>query len=189
MPECSRNPESSRYRLLLLGLMLAGCSAPADSDRFELGRADATWSNGKLDVRLEQRLALSNEARDALIHGVPLTIELELRLRNAGSTTRVSTETRSFEISYLPLSNHYQLADAATVRTFPRLRHVLAQLSRLEVSLETGVLPAGEYELLARTRLDQERMPPPMRLPVLLSGEWKHDSSWSSWPVQIEPGA
>jgi hypothetical protein len=87
------------------------------------------------------------------------------------------------------LSDHFQLAysDETSVKTFPRLRHVLAELSTLNLSITTGVLPAGEYELLVRMRLDQGRMPPPMRLPVLLSSKWRHDSSWSSWPLMIEP--
>lgn len=189
MPDCARTPDRARRWLLPLVLALAGCSASTDTDRFELDRADAAWSNGSLDIRIEQRLALSDEARNALIHGVPLTIELELQLRNAVNTTRVGAETHRYEIRYLPLSNHYQLAVAGSVSTFPRLRHVLAQLSRLDLSLDTGALPAGEYELLARVRLDAEGMPPPMRLPVLLSAKWKHDSAWSSWPVRVQPEA
>ena len=154
-------------------------------------QVDANWLNGRLDVTCDQRLALSDEARDALIHGVPLTIDLELSLRDTRSQIRVANQTYSYEIHYLPLSDHYQLTDRKNqwVRTFPRLRHVLATLSMLQVSLETGVLPSGDYELLARTRLDQKSMPPPMRLPVMLSASWQHDTSWSSWPLQVEPGA
>jgi len=177
--------------LLVVALALSACSDPAAEGRFELSRVEAKWTNGWMNVTCEQQLSLSNEARNALTHGVPLTVQLELLLRNSGSQTRAGNETYSYEIRYLPMSDHYQLSlsGADTVRTFPRLRHVLAELSNLNVSFETGVLPAGDYELLARTRLDQQRMPPPMRLPVLLSSKWRHDSSWSSWPLEIEPEA
>jgi len=177
--------------LLWAALGLAACSDPAADGRFEVSRVDAKWTNGRMDVTCEQRLSLSNEARNALIHGVPLTVELDLLLRHAVSQTRVGSEKSSYEIRYLPMSDHYQLSPEgeATAKTFPRLRHVLAELSRLSVSFETGVLPAGDYELLARTSLNQQNMPPPMRLPVLLSSKWRHDSSWSSWPLEIEPGA
>ena len=189
MPVCVKTPESATVFLLVAALALTACSDPAADGRFELRRVEAKWANGWMDVTCEQQLSLSNEARNALIHGVPLTVQLELQLRNSGSRTRVGNETFNYEIRYLPLSDHYQLARSGTdtVRTFPRLRHVLAELSGLNVSFETGVLPAGDYELLARTRLDQQRMPPPMRLPVLLSSKWRHDSSWSSWPLEIEP--
>ena len=191
MPACVKTPETVSVFLLMVALTIVACSDPAADGRFELKRVEAKWTNGWMNVACEQQLSLSNEARNALVHGVPLTVQLELLLRNSGSQTRVGNETYNYEIRYLPLSDHYQLSllDGATIRTFPRLRHVLAELSSLNVSFETGVLPAGDYELLARTRLDQQRMPPPMRLPVLLSSKWRHDSSWSSWPLEIEPEA
>lgn len=191
MPACARKPDLRRYLLMACLAVVAGCSDRTADQRFELTKVDADWANGKMDVVCEQRLALSNEAREALIHGVPLTIDLELSLRDTRSQIRVASQTNSYEIRYLPLSDHFQLSEAGTqsVNTFPRLRHVLAALSRLQVSIETGVLPSGDYELLARTRLDQKSMPPPMRLPILLSAKWRHDSSWSSWPLEVKPGA
>ena len=191
MPACVKTSESALVFLLVVVLALTACSDPAADQRFELTRVEATWTNGWMNVSCEQQLALSNEARNALIHGVPLTVQLELLLRNSGSKTRIGEELFNYEIRYLPLSDYYQLSlpGTDTVKTFPRLRHVLAELSSLNVSFETGVLPAGDYELLARMRLDQQTMPPPMRLPVLLSSKWRHDSSWSSWPLEIEPEA
>jgi hypothetical protein len=191
MPACSKAPEPIRICLLAVLLALAGCSGPAAENRFELTLVESTWTNGRLSVVSEQKLLLSAEARNALMHGVPLTLGLELVLRDTRSQTRVGQEKSSYEIRYLPLSDYYQLAFLETdkVKTFPRLRHVLAELSRLNVSVETGVVPAGDYELLARMSLDQDKMPPPMRLPVLLSAKWRHDSSWTSWPLQIDPGA
>jgi len=175
--------------MLFTALNLAACSDPAADSRFVLQQVNALWTNGRLSVISEQKLVLSDEARDALTHGVPLSLAWELRLRSVNSQTRVVEESRHYEIRYLPLSDHFQLAysDETSVKTFPRLRHVLAELSTLNLSITTGVLPAGEYELLVRMRLDQGRMPPPMRLPVLLSSKWRHDSSWSSWPLMIEP--
>lgn len=177
--------------MLLAWLALAGCSDPDADDRFDMARVEARWTNGRLDVTTEQALTLSDEAKDALVHGVPITLELDLLLRNAGDLTPFGEEKRSFEIRYLPLSGYYQVtfAETGAVKTFPRLRHVLAELSRIDASIETGAVPAGDYDLLARIRLDQHNMPPPMRLPVLLSSRWRHDSSWTHWPLQIEPGA
>lgn len=189
MPACTKTPEMPVLILLLAVIGLAACADPGAGGRFELERITAAWSNGRVDATIDQRLALSEEAREALIHGVPLTVELELLLRDAQNKTRVGGENSSYEIRYLPLSDHYQLSGPEGIRTYPRLRHVLADLSDLSLSFDTGALPRGEYELLARTRLDQRKMPPPMRLPVLLSSKWRHDSSWSSWPLQIEPGA
>ena len=169
----------------------AACQSPDSGNLFELSRVDAAWNNGRVTVDYRQRLQLSPEARNALVHGVPLTVEIEVILRDTSSQNRVGSDTRFYEIRYLPLSDHYQLTggDGFQVKTFPRLRHVLADLRDLDLDLETGVLPGGEYELLARIRLDRREMPPPMQLPALLSPEWRHDSNWSAWPLTIDPGA
>ncbi len=191
MPSCTNMPEPAHLALLVVLLACAGCSASSEGGSFEVSRVETSWANGRLSVDYEQRLRLSPEARNALVHGVPLTVEVTLVLRNTTDRTRVGSNTKSYEIRYLPLSEHYQVSEAGEnkVRTFPRLRHVLSDLARLEISFETGALPAGEYELLARCHLDRQRIPPPMRLPTLFSPNWDLDSSWTSWPLKIDPGA
>ena len=191
MPACARFHETGPIWLLVACIALAGCADSAENDRFKFRSVTANWNSGQLRVHTEQTVPLSAEAREALVHGVPLTLLLDFRLRNSVSQIRAAENTERFEIRYLPLSDHYQLTfyDGTPARTFPRLRHALADLSNVSFSLVTGALPAGEYEMLVRLRLDQTAMPPPMRLPVLLSAQWQHDSPWSSWPMKIEPGA
>ncbi|MEJ2385104.1 MAG: DUF4390 domain-containing protein [Xanthomonadales bacterium] len=192
MPGYARHPERRAAVLagvLALGLC-GGCGAPPEAARFAIDDLTATWSNGTVDIRIEQRVDLGEAARDALQHSVPLTITLELVLRGAESRSRLHRVLRHYEIRYLPLSQRWQLRDGddGPTRTFPRLRHVLAELGRVNLSFRTGPLPAGVYELLARSYLDQERMPPPMRLPALFSERWDHASGWTAWPLEVEPG-
>jgi len=177
--------------LLAIALPLGGCQPEAAGGSFEIKAVEAHWANGRVRVRCEQALQLSEPAREALGHGVPLTVELELILRSATSQTRVAEKFSEYEIRFLPMSEHYQVTRLADgqVRTYPRLRHALAGLGRLDLDLDTGALPAGDYELLARTRLDRGRMPPPMQLPILLDSAWKHASTWTSWPIIVDPEA
>lgn len=190
MPACAKSHEPS-LAALLLALILAACGPADHGTRFQLEKVEASWSNGQLQVTAEQSLTLSSEARDALVHGVPLSIETNLSLLESGKRTPVADFSERHEIRYLPLSDHYQLSssDGTKVKTFPRLRHVLAALSTTRLTVRTGAIPSGDYELLLRTQLDRMRVPPPMRLPVHLSAEWRHDSRWTSWPLKIEPGA
>jgi len=191
--------KQSEYRQPNLGLLVAvflvllttACGKPAETGQFELSAVDARWSNGQMEVQFEQELRLSPEARNALVHGVPLTVGVDLVLRDARTQVRIKKNQSYYEIRYLPLSEHYQLSgpDGEDVRTFPRLRHALADLGNLELSFETGALPRGEYELLARSFLDKQKMPPPMRLPVMFSPRWKHESAWLTSQLEIEPGA
>lgn len=175
----------------LAAASLAACGGREEGGQFNISEVEASWSNGHMTVRFQQDLRLSSEARNALVHGVPLTVGVELVLRNSRSQTRVHKNNSHYEIRYLPLSERYQLTDPETnaIQTFPRLRHALAELGNLQVTFDTGALPQGEYELLARSFLDRQRMPPPMRLPALFSPRWKHESSWTSWQLNIEPGA
>jgi len=176
--------------LLSIFILTAGCGRQVDNHRFELNRVDASWSRGHLNATVQQKLTLSSEAKKALVYGVPLTLQLEIFIRSAGSRKPVRKSYFSYEIRYLPLSNYYQLTlpGGVEVRTFPRLRHLLAELSTVSLSFNTGDLPEGSYELRVRTRLDQEKMPPPMRLPMLFSDQWRHDSHWTTWPVEVNSG-
>jgi len=176
---------------LFTAFAMTGCDRPAKETYFDLQQVDARWSNGILKATVHQKLALSSEARKALQHGIPLTVQMEMVIRNTSEQTRVKTNLDYYEIRYLPLSDHYQLTlpVGGEIRTFPRLRHLLADLSTIKVSFQTGVLPKGSYELMTRTRMDKRSIPPPMRLPTLFSSEWRHDSEWSAWPLEILPQA
>jgi len=179
MPGCARFEIA---HAALLSLLLGACSAQDGDRRFEILDIEAHWDNGRIDIRCEQRLQLSAGAREALEHGVPLTIEVEVLIRDMASRTRIDEVTSRHELRYLPLSEHYRVSGDGMddIANFPRLRHALARLSRLELSIEAGTLPAGEYEVLARSRLVHGEMPPPMRLPALFDPEWNHTSAWYS---------
>ena len=171
-------------------LLIAGCSPAATDFGFSLDRIETHLTAGALEVVVHQTLVLSREARDALDHGVPLFIQTELVLRQAGSGQDLKQVHRDFEIHYLPLSSLYQLTTVQpfSVSTFPRLRHVLAELSTVRFSLAEKPLAAGQFELRVRSFLDKRHMPPPMRLPMLFSSQWQHDSGWRTWPLKLATG-
>jgi len=184
---------SKRLAALLMSLaavLLAACGSGQSAGRFDIDRVEASWSNGHMQVRFEQTVQLSQEARTALVHGVPLTLAVELVLRDGKVSAHIRKHQSSWQISYLPLSERYQLSrpDGSELQTFARLRHALAELGDMQVEVETGALPEGEYELLVRGYLDKQRVPPPMRLPVLFSPRWRHRSEWTAWTMNIEPG-
>ena len=136
---------------------------------------------------MQQDLQLSQQAREALEHGVTLTIMLELELHNDNNMMVVRQENRRFQLRYLPLSERYQLSEEETdeLQAFSRLRHALAAIANLNVKFSTGPLLAGNYELRTRISLDESRLPTPMQLPAWFSSQWQHDSEWSVWPFEI----
>lgn len=173
--------------VLSLFLALGGCTEPTGAYGFRIDAVQLRPGYQQIGAAFNQQLRLSGEAVQALQNGVPLTVRLDMELRDSDTLTRLADDSHRFEIRYLPLSQHYQLTGpvAERVRTFPRLRHVLAALSSVELTLGTGALAPGRYELRTRTSLENSRLPAPMRLPALFSKQWRHDTEWSTWPFEI----
>lgn len=169
-------------------IALAGCGPRQALDyAFAVQHVTITPAYQSLDIHLQQSLELSPQAREALEHGVTLTIRLELELRNDNYMIVARRDARRFLLRYLPLSERYQFAEEETgeLRAFPRLRHMLAALDDLDIHFATGPLPPGSYELRTRISLDESRLPTPMQLPAWFSHQWRHDSEWSTWPFKV----
>ncbi len=168
--------------------LLAGCGKPEALDyAFVIQNVTVRPAETSLDVRLQQDLGLSSQAREALEHGVTLTIRLEVELYYDHSKVVPRRDARRFQLRYLPLSERYQLSveETGELRVFSRLRHMLAAMDTFSVRIPTGPLPPGSYELRTRVSLDESLLPTPMQLPVSFSSQWRHDSEWSVWPFNV----
>lgn len=168
-------------------LLLAACVQATGDYGFRILEVQIRPGYQRLTTRYTQELALSQEAIEALEHGVPLTVQLDMELRESLTLTLLANQTRRFEIRYLPLTQTYRLAglDDGSRQDFPRLRHALGALGRLDLEFASGPLAPGQYEFRARTRIDERRLPAPMRLPAQFSAQWQHDSEWTTWPFEI----
>ena len=169
-------------------LFLAGCGQREALDyAFAIKNVSVRPAYQSLDIRLQQQLELSSQAREALEHGVTLTIRLEMELRNDNNMIVANRDARHFQLRYLPLIERYQLEEEQTgeLKTYSRLRHLLAAMDGFNVQMSTGPLPSGSYELRTRISLDESRLPTPMQIPVHISSQWRHDSEWSVWPFKV----
>jgi hypothetical protein len=175
---------------LALSLALAGtagCGLAGGPTRFEVTQAQVNTRGSRVQVLLQQELELSRPARRAVANGVPLILELRYELRAPERLTLLASGVQTYEIRYLPMSERYQLIlpGGETVKTYPRLRHVLRALSSVRLDIESVTLAAGDYQLRARMRLDRTSLPAPMQLPSLVYQAWRHDSEWTQWPFRI----
>ncbi|MGH8034648.1 MAG: DUF4390 domain-containing protein, partial [Lysobacterales bacterium] len=176
--------------LACLLALLAGCSPAESNFGFSVTRVECRFSGESLHVAVQQQLILSNEAKEALIHGVPLVFQTRVMVRARRSHEELQQDNRVFEIRYLPLSERYQLSASPPleVHTFPRLRHALGELTTVEFTFANLQMPPADMELRVRSQLDKRQTPPPMRLPVWFSAQWNHDSGWTSWPLGTGSG-
>jgi len=165
-------------------LLLVACKEQNRDFGFVINGVETRAAGQQLKIVLEQKITLSQDARIALTNGIPLHLEVRAELETDGDSRSIA---RRFEIRYMPLSDHYQLSSQqpAFVRTYPRLRHALADLSAVELNMPLQDVTAGVYELQTRSWLDKRKLPPPMRLPAWFSPNWQHDSGWQSWPVSV----
>jgi Domain of unknown function (DUF4390) len=182
---CAKRPDARRGLTGLLLLLLTGCSPDEAEFGFTIEQLETRYSGDALHIVVHQKLMLSEEAKQALNHGVPLVFQTQATVRAAGSRRDLETASKVFEIRYLPLSNRYQLSSSQPlqVRTFPRLRHALAGLATVDFTFPGMPLPESSLQMRVRSQLEKRHMPPPMRLPVWFSAQWRHDSGWQSWPL------
>lgn len=174
--------------LAVLAFAAVACAPTGEPFGIHIDSLEARTTHNGVSVRAHQEISLSREAREALRHGVPLRIRVDLTMRGGGQWRAVEESTFSYEIRYLPLSDHYQLDGPhrdSGARTFPRLRHVLAELGDLELKLPDVNAMPGQYEVRMRSHLDRSGMPAPMQLPMLLSPNWNHDSGWVTSAVEL----
>lgn len=174
--------------VLVLIIPLSACRSSMGEARFQIEGVRVMARAEGVELSFDLNLALSREAQRALQNGVTLTIELMTRLESVTNGGELAAATVEYRIHYLPLSDRFELLRGEQVSTFPRLRHLLAEIGRGRVALQAGNLPAGPYAVAARCRLDLQQLPPPMRLPALVSASWRHDSGWTSWPVELGAG-
>jgi len=168
-------------------VLLSACAQPADGYGFRILTVDIKPGYQKIATRYQQQLSLSREAARALENGVPLTIQMDMELRDSMTLTLLADDSRRYEIRFKPLSQHYELTGPGQddIRTFPRLRHVMSELASMNLDFRTGPLAPGNYEFRTRTRLENASLPAPMHLPALFSPDWQHDSEWTTWPFEI----
>jgi len=184
-PSCARFRDHP-CRVVIALFLLTACSAEQEDFGISIQSISTRHADRSLRVVVHQKLTLSPEAKRALDHGVPLVFKTQVTVRDTIARTELEQASEEIELSYLPLSDRYQLFLASTqhARTFPRLRHALAEVDTLEFTLPFSVKDAANLELRVRSRLDKSSMPPPMRLPAWFSSQWRHDSGWTRWPLQ-----
>lgn len=135
---------------------------------------------------------LGSEAREALDSGIPLSLELQVRViepRYWWWDAEVVEFSQRQELRYHALSRRYVVHNRATgdSRTFFRRDVAMTDWTTLEAvpllrrqQLENGV----HYEVQVRVRLDLDSLPHPLRTVAYVSPDWRLVSEWYTWPLE-----
>lgn len=174
--------------LLAIGL-IAMPSARAD---FTIRSGATQLDNGTLTTRADIELDLSQQAQDALVRGIPLTIVLEMTLSRRRSIIwdeRIAQWRFTRELSYHSLSGRYIVKglNGAGQHSYRTLNEALDAIGSFTSTWHSGdavpAPPAG-YWVALRVRLDPDSLPAPLRLVAMLWPGWRLSSGWEEWQVQ-----
>lgn len=129
-------------------------------------------SEGALTLEFSARLTLSRAIEDALRRGVPMYFELDATLyrpRWYWRDARVSHVSRSYRLSYQPLTGSWRVGLGALGQSYPTLSDALAVISRVSGwrLAEASQLDSGQrYYVEFSYRLDALQLPQPLQIGV-----------------------
>ena len=136
-----------------------------------------------IELDLDLDCQLNGPMSDALEHGIPLTLGLELASEAHNGSMR---ERRTIELRYFPLTRRYQLREPGSdvVRSFSAYGSLIDALASIRIPLPStfAELPPGT-RLRVRVALDHAALPGPLRLPALLEPAWRLAAPEYTWIV------
>ncbi len=174
-------------RIWLLGVVcaLSGCGLLIEQTPGYLAVRSARImpaADGSV-LLLDLDCRLSGPMRDALDHGIPITLRVQAEGRAPDSTAHARA-SQSIELRYFPLSRRYQLRqlDDRDVRTFTAPAAMIDALSGLRVSLPGNFaeLPSGS-NFAVDVGIDRTALPGALRVPATLEPAWWLSANTWRW--------
>jgi hypothetical protein len=161
----------------LAALALAAAAAIGAAQGIELLSLQATRHDGELTLDYQARIALTPATEDALKRGVPLYFVAQAavyRARWYWRDERLARVTRTFRLSYQPLTSSWRVGLGGLSRSYPTLAEAIASVSQASGwrLIEADRLEPGErYYVDFSFQLDRTQLPQPMQIDV--GDDWK----------------
>lgn len=170
-----------RALLVLSALVLAAAAAPppVHAQGIELTSLEVQRGDDGLLLDFSTRFSLPRGVEEALLKGVPLHFVAEAslyRYRWYWRDSRLARATRSWRLSYQPLTQNYRVAFGALAQSYPTLEEALAAVRRSARWRIADPLPRdddGSYYVEFSYRLDNTQLPRPLQIGVGGQAEWQ----------------
>lgn len=165
--------------LALAWLVVPGLVAQsALAQGVELPSISAHRQDGGVVLDFAANLTLSKAVEDALRRGVPVYFVAEAtvyRPRWYWRDERVARVSRSWRLSYQPLTSAWRVSLGAFSQSYPSLEEALTTVTRIARwrIAESGVNdPNEKYYVEFKFELDSSQLPRPMQLDLAAQAEW-----------------
>jgi hypothetical protein len=171
-----------RNAVSLAGLLLAlllGPAGPAQAQGIELPQLEISRQDIGLTVDFEVRMVLSRAVEDALQRGVPVYFTAQAavyRPRWYWRDALVARTSRTWRVSYQPLTSSWRVSFGALSQSFPNEQAALATISRAsswKVAEPEQIDPGERYYVEFSYKLDSSLLPRPMQLDLAAQSEWR----------------
>jgi len=182
--------------MVLLWLLLATPAMfawAADAGRFAIRTVFTNIENGVIYLNADVDYELSEIAQEALASGVELTIELQIEVvrdRRLWLDRDVASLLQRSQLSYQPLSERFLVrnlnsGDQMSFAALPAALEHLGRVRDLPLIDDALLRPGKRYEIRMRAMLDTRDLAGPLRLISFFWGDWRLESEWYEWPLQI----
>ncbi len=160
----------------LLGM--AAFAPQARAQGVELPTIVAKRQDGGVVLDFVANLTLSKAVEDALRRGVPVYFAAEATVKKPRwywRDERVARVSRSWRLSYQPLTSAWRVSLGAFSQSYPSLEEALTTVTRIAHwrIADSGIDATDRYYVDFQFYLDSSQLPPPMRLDLNAQSEWK----------------
>ena len=186
-----RNNKLFGWSRWLAALALGFASLLAQAGGFEVRSAATHLEDEHYQLTAHIDYEFSSEVLKALANGVPLTLELEIKVelvRMWWTNKIVAKPGQRHQLTYHAFSGQYLLRNLHSnkLNIYPSLDSALNDLG---VITGLRLLPAGkveddrDYVVQVRTLLDIEALPTPLRPVAYVNPAWHLSSEWFTCPL------
>jgi hypothetical protein len=157
--------------------LLAGFSGRAAAQGVELPTIAAKRQDGGVVLDFIANLTLSKAVEDALRRGVPVYFVAEAVVKKPRwywRDDRVARVSRSWRLSYQPLTSAWRVSLGAFSQSYPSLEEALTTVTRIAHwrIADAGIDPTDKYYVDFTFYLDSSQLPRPMQLDLGAQAEW-----------------
>lgn len=157
---------------------LAGLTSQAQAQGVELPSIAAKRQDGGVVLDFVANLTLSKAVEDALRRGVPVYFVAEATVKKPRwywRDDRVARISRSWRLSYQPLTSAWRVSLGAFSQSYPSLEEALTTVTRIAHwrIADSGIDGNDKYYVDFQFYLDSSQLPRPMQLDLGAQSEWK----------------